>query len=42
MTAPSTMSYASYYLSGVLNEKPLADLREDLKALGLSRDVRRA
>ncbi len=30
--------YASYYLSGYLNEKPLALLRDDLQRLGLTRD----
>jgi TorA maturation chaperone TorD len=29
--------YASYYLTGFLNERPLARLREDLKRLGLER-----
>ena len=32
------MAYASFYLSGFLNEKPLAVLRDDLAALGLTRD----
>lgn len=36
---PAVMLYASYYLSGFLNEKPLAELRGHLAALGL---VRRA
>jgi TorA maturation chaperone TorD len=31
------MLYASFYLSGFLNEKPLAELREDLARLGLAR-----
>lgn len=31
------MPFASYYLTGFLNEKPLADLREDLDALGFVR-----
>ena len=29
------LPYASYYLTGFLNEKPLADLRTDLKARGI-------
>lgn len=29
--------YASYYLTGFLNEKPLASLREDMGRLGMSR-----
>ncbi len=36
---PEVFAYASYYLSGFLNEKPLAALRTDLAALGLTRDV---
>ena len=32
------LPYASYYLTGFLNERPLALVREDLAALGLSRD----
>jgi TorA maturation chaperone TorD len=31
--------FGSHYLSGFLNEKPLAKLRTDLAALGLTRDV---
>ncbi|WP_425050275.1 TorD/DmsD family molecular chaperone [Psychromarinibacter sp. S121] len=31
------LPYASYYLTGFLNEKPLAVLREDMQARGLSR-----
>jgi TorA maturation chaperone TorD len=31
--------YASHYLSGFLNEKPLVQLRHDLAALGLTRDT---
>src|SRR5215204_2183492 len=31
------MPYGSYYLTGFLHERPLARLREDLKALGLER-----
>jgi TorA maturation chaperone TorD len=35
---PAVFAYGSYYLSGFLNEKPLAVLRDDLAALGLTRD----
>lgn len=35
---PEVMLYGSYYLSGFLMEKPLAELRTDLAALGLERD----
>lgn len=35
---PQVYLFGSYYLSGFLNEKPLAALRGDLAALGLSRD----
>jgi TorA maturation chaperone TorD len=35
---PAVFAYGSFYLSGSLNEKPLALLRTDLMALGLSRD----
>jgi len=35
---PEVMLFGSYYLSGFLNEKPLAQLRSDLAALGLSRN----
>jgi TorA maturation chaperone TorD len=38
---PDVFLYGSYYLSGFLNEKPLADLRTDLAALGLARDESR-
>ncbi|HEY6133517.1 MAG TPA: molecular chaperone TorD family protein [Rubrivivax sp.] len=31
--------YASFHLAGFLNEKPLAALRTDLQALGLTRDA---
>lgn len=31
------LPYASYYLTGFLNERPLARVREDLSALGLER-----
>lgn len=36
---PEIFAHASYHLSGFLNEKPLATLREDLATLGLTRDV---
>lgn len=35
---PEVYLFASHYLSGFLNEKPLAQLRTDLAALGLTRD----
>lgn len=35
---PEVMLFGSHYLSGFLNEKPLARLRTDLAALGLERD----
>jgi TorA maturation chaperone TorD len=35
---PEIYVFASHYLSGFLNEKPLARLRNDLAALGLERD----
>lgn len=35
---PEVYLFASHYLSGFLNEKPLAYLRTDLAALGLGRD----
>ena len=38
---PEVFAYGSYYLSGFLNEKPLAALRTDLAALGLDRDHHR-
>jgi len=38
---PEVFLYGSYYLSGFLNEKPLAALRGDLDALGLTRDITR-
>jgi TorA maturation chaperone TorD len=34
---PEVSLYGSYYLSGFLNEKPLAALRDDLAELGLAR-----
>ena len=36
---PEVFAYASFHLSGFLNEKPLAALRHDLEALGLTRDA---
>ncbi len=36
---PEVFAYGSFYLTGFLNEKPLAALRTDLAVLGLSRDV---
>lgn len=35
---PEVYLFGSHYLSGFLNEKPLAALRSDLAALGLARD----
>ncbi len=35
---PEVYLFGSHYLSGFLNEKPLAKLRDDLGALGLARD----
>lgn len=35
---PELYLFASHYLSGFLNEKPVARLRTDLSALGLTRD----
>jgi TorA maturation chaperone TorD len=35
---PEVYLFGSHYLSGYLNEKPLAQLRGDLAALGLTRD----
>lgn len=37
MGKPEVFLYGSHYLSGFLNEKPLARLRTDLDALGLAR-----
>lgn len=34
---PKVVPYGSYYLTGFLHDKPLADLRSDLAALGLGR-----
>jgi TorA maturation chaperone TorD len=36
---PEVFVYGSFYLAGFLNEKPLAQLRTDLAALGLTRDA---
>jgi TorA maturation chaperone TorD len=38
---PEVFLYGSYYLTGFLNERPLAALRSDLAALGLGRDESR-
>ena len=38
---PEVFLYGSYYLSGFLNDKPLAVLRADLATLGLGRDEQR-
>lgn len=38
---PEVFAYGSHYLSGFLNDKPLAALRTDLAALGLARDADR-
>jgi TorA maturation chaperone TorD len=35
---PEVTLFGSFYISGFLNEKPLAQLRGDLAALGLARD----
>ena len=35
---PEVFAFGSYHLSGYLNEKPLATLRTDLAALGLTRE----
>lgn len=35
---PEVFLYGSYYISGFLNEKPLALLRDELARLGLTRD----
>ncbi|TFZ03009.1 molecular chaperone [Ramlibacter henchirensis] len=35
---PDVYLFGSHYLSGFLNERPLAQLRDDLQALGLTRD----
>ncbi|HWP20944.1 MAG TPA: molecular chaperone TorD family protein [Burkholderiaceae bacterium] len=36
---PEVLLYGSYYLTGFLNERPLAVLRSDLARLGLVRDI---
>ena len=36
---PEVFAYASYHLTGFMNEKPLAQLRSDLAVLGLARDA---
>jgi TorA maturation chaperone TorD len=36
---PEVFAYASFHLSGFLNEKPLAALRSDLAEMGLTRDA---
>jgi len=36
---PEVYLFGSHYLSGFLNEKPLVQLRDDLSALGLARDL---
>lgn len=36
---PEVYLFGSHYLSGFLNEKPLAALRNDIAALGLARDA---
>ncbi len=38
---PEVLVYASFYLSGYLNEQPLARLRDELRRLGLARDEAR-
>ena len=38
---PEVLVYGSYYLSGFLNELPLAKLRDHLDRLGLTRDTAR-
>jgi TorA maturation chaperone TorD len=35
---PEVFLYGSYYVAGALNEKPLVVLRDELRALGLTRD----
>ena len=34
---PEVFLYSSYYIAGKLNDKPLVELRDDLRALGLER-----
>ena len=36
---PEVFPYASFFLAGFVNEKPLAELRTDLAELGLTRDT---
>lgn len=36
---PEIFAYGSFHLAGTLNERPLATLRSDLAALGLTRDA---
>jgi TorA maturation chaperone TorD len=38
---PEVFLYGSFYMSGTLNDKPLALLRDDLQRLGLTRDAQR-
>ncbi len=38
MTRGEVLPFASYYLTGFLNEKPLARLREDMARLGIAAD----
>jgi TorA maturation chaperone TorD len=37
VTQGELIPYKSYYLTGFLNEKPLAELREDMKDLGIAK-----
>lgn len=39
---PRVMVYGSYYLTGFMNERPLAELRDDLARLGYRRETRAA
>ena len=36
---PEVFLYGSFHMVGTLNEKPLVDLRHDLAALGVTRDI---
>jgi TorA maturation chaperone TorD len=38
---PEIFLYGSFYLSGLLNERPLVQLRHDLREIGLTRDAAR-
>lgn len=38
---PELFLYGSYYLAGFLNERPLVQLRDELRELGLARDATR-